>query len=270
MPTLPLEDGALYYELHGQSGPRVLFVPGMGARLSSWRHQVAALSSDHQVLLFDHGGVGQSEALPARRRIRDMAEDVRCLLDGVGWDDAHVVGVSMGGMVSQELALRHRARVRSLSLMATHMGGLLAWVLPMRGRHMLMDLVLRRPERRLRTLARLIYTPRYLEERGHDAVCTELANRFGQSLPVRTMLAQFAAVGRFRAARRLAMLADLPALVIQPSGDSLCRPAHSHRLHRRLPLSRLLALHAGHAVQDHAAEQVNRALRAFIGELEAD
>lgn len=269
MPSLPVRDGSLYYEVHGDHGPPVLFVCGMGAQLSAWCHQVADLRRDHRVLVYDHLGIGRSESAAPRPQVRDMAADAVALLEHVGWGSAHVAGVSMGGMVSQALALDWRQRVRSLTLMATHMGGFFRSIPPMRGRHAIVDVLLRRPERRLGAVARLIYTPRYVEECGEEALCTELAGRFGSGLPFRTMWAQVAAVCRYRGARKLRSLQGLPAMVIQAEHDRLVRPAHSQRIHRRIPGSRLVRVPAGHAVQAHAPSEVNAALRGFVAEVEA-
>ena len=64
-------------------------------------------------------GTGESDPVDEPYTLDDLADDTVALMDHVDWPDAHIVGVSMGGMVAQHLALRHRERVKSLTLIAT-------------------------------------------------------------------------------------------------------------------------------------------------------
>ena len=103
--------------------PPVLLIMGLGFQLVHWPdafcRQLAA--EGFRVVRFDNRDAGRSTHLPGRRyTLEDMAEDAVGLLDALGWDSAHVVGASLGGMVAQTMAIRHPRRVRSLaSLMST-------------------------------------------------------------------------------------------------------------------------------------------------------
>ena len=114
-PTAP----RIAYTIHGTSGPPVLLVMGLGMRGVVWRPQVEVLERDHRLLTFDNRGIGESDDAPGPWRIPDMAEDALRVLDAARFSSAHVVGVSMGGMIAQELALRAPRRVRSLTLIVT-------------------------------------------------------------------------------------------------------------------------------------------------------
>lgn len=123
-----LRDGVntLSYEIHG-SGPRkVLLIMGLLASRYSWRETMNYLASDrynsYSVLVFDNRGCGRSSAPWGRYTTSMLAEDALDLLDHVGWTadrSVHVNGVSMGGMISLELALLAGSRMRSLTLTST-------------------------------------------------------------------------------------------------------------------------------------------------------
>lgn len=108
----------LNYRVDGEGEP-VLLIMGMGAPLEGWELQVAALARRYRVISFDNRGVGRSDKPMGRYSISSMVEDARQLLDHVGVTQAHVVGISMGGMIAMELAALHPGRVSSLVLAAT-------------------------------------------------------------------------------------------------------------------------------------------------------
>lgn len=123
MPFAQAGDTSIYHEVHG-SGPRLLFLAGTGGDI---RAGSAVLSSSlperFEVLVFDQRGLGQSDKPDVPYTMADYADDAAALLAAVGWDSAMVVGVSFGGMVAQEIALRYPAIVQRLVLCCTSTGG---------------------------------------------------------------------------------------------------------------------------------------------------
>jgi pimeloyl-ACP methyl ester carboxylesterase len=106
----------LYYETHGE-GPPLVLVMGIGYDSSLWKlAQVPALSKRFRVIIFDNRDVGRSSKARAPYTIADMADDIAGLLDGLDVKRAHVLGLSMGGMIAQQFALRHPARIERLVL----------------------------------------------------------------------------------------------------------------------------------------------------------
>ena len=109
----------LYYELHGQ-GPPLVLVMGIGYDSSLWTlAQVPALSTQFQVILVDNRDAGRSSKASHPYTIADMADDLAGLLDSLGIQRSHLLGLSMGGMIALEFALRHADRLDRLVLSGT-------------------------------------------------------------------------------------------------------------------------------------------------------
>lgn len=95
-------------------GPPLLLVMGLGASLETWVAQRDAFAARHRVILFDNRGAGESESPPPPWTVPGMADDAVGVLDALGIARAHVLGVSMGGMIAQEMAIRFPERVDRL------------------------------------------------------------------------------------------------------------------------------------------------------------
>jgi 3-oxoadipate enol-lactonase len=106
----------LYFEVHGE-GPPLILVMGIGYDSGLWSlAQVPALSKKFRVITFDNRDAGRSSKARGDYTIADMADDVAGLMDSLDVPRAHVLGLSMGGMIAQEVALRHPKRVDRLVL----------------------------------------------------------------------------------------------------------------------------------------------------------
>lgn len=127
MPTAQRDDLELHYELtpavRPGVAPPVLLVMGLGVSATGWWRTVPVLSQDRPVIIFDNRGVGRSGRPPGPYSTPEMADDAIAVLDAVGVERAHVYGISLGGMIAQEIALGHPERVAGLVLGATISGG---------------------------------------------------------------------------------------------------------------------------------------------------
>lgn len=124
--TVPLARAGeveLSYERSG-SGPPLLLIMGMSGTFAHWGDPfLARLREDFEVIVYDHRGVGHSSPLQGELTTALLAQDAAALLAALELDSAHVVGISMGGMVAQELALAHPQLIRTLTLGCTYCGG---------------------------------------------------------------------------------------------------------------------------------------------------
>src|SRR3954470_20295485 len=93
----------LYWESTGE-GPPVLLVHGLGLSGGAWWRTVDALAPEMRGITFDHRGIGRSESMMPAFTTEAMADDATAVLDAVGVDQAHIYGISLGGMVAQQLA----------------------------------------------------------------------------------------------------------------------------------------------------------------------
>jgi pimeloyl-ACP methyl ester carboxylesterase len=117
--TVQANGQEVYYELHGE-GPPLVLVMGIGYDSSLWTlAQVPVLSTDFQVILVDNRDAGRSSKARHPYTIADMADDLAGLLDALGIRRSHLLGLSMGGMIGLEFALRHRDRLDRLVLSGT-------------------------------------------------------------------------------------------------------------------------------------------------------
>jgi 3-oxoadipate enol-lactonase len=124
MTITKINDIDLYYEEHGdpQAEP-LLLIMGFAMNATAWGLQIPVFSQRYRVVAFDNRGVGRTSQPEGPYSMPQMAADAAALLDHLGIVSAHVVGISMGGMIAQEFALRYPSRVRGLVLAATTPGG---------------------------------------------------------------------------------------------------------------------------------------------------
>lgn len=249
MPTLALPDGAvLHYEIAGDPRrPALLLVEGMGGDVAGWHRNIPALSAERCVVALDLRGNGRSSALEDERTILDLAADALALLDELAIRRADVWGMSMGGLIAQELALHHPGRVRSLILGCTHPGG--AHRIPA-------------PE----PIGRFwdaLYAPAFLA--GNPAhVEEDRAVRGGRTQTATSRKHQRAAVRAFDSWERLPLL-DVPTLVLSGTEDRVIDVRNSRLLAERIPGAELVLLEgAGHVFHSERADEVNALVLDFL------
>jgi 3-oxoadipate enol-lactonase len=123
MPSIDASGTELHYERAGEGEP-MLLIQGMSATHLAWgRPFLDELERSFDTIVFDNRGMGLSGHAELPFTTADLAADAVALLDALEIETAHIVGISMGGMIAQELALAHPERIRTLTIGASYCGG---------------------------------------------------------------------------------------------------------------------------------------------------
>jgi 3-oxoadipate enol-lactonase len=253
MPVVPVENHEIHYDVLGAHGPVVLFVSGLGMRGEQWTPLARALvGRGFRGILFDNRDIGRSSIMHGvDYSISDMATDTLAVLDHAGVEKAHVVGISMGGMITQEMLLRSPERFSRAVLMATWAGGQTMKMPETSIVEMLVPRVDPRDaaavEAHLRRLYAAITAPGFAERNAH---LIEMIVSFGldQRPEPDAIARQLRAVGQFSSWDRLPDL-NVPTLVVHGEADPLIPHENGEQLSRRIPGARLRSLpRVGHLV----------------------
>jgi pimeloyl-ACP methyl ester carboxylesterase len=234
----------LHWESTGTGDP-VLMIMGLGLSGGAWWRTVPVLSRSLRVITFDNRGVGRSRAHLHSYTTEAMADDAVSVLDAAGIERAHVYGFSLGGMVAQQLALRHEDRVRSIVLGATHPGGPRA----VRPSDDVIAFFRRRASMSAKDAARASvpfnYGPRCRREH-KDRIAEDIQRRLAHPFPERAYKAQMVAASLHNCYRRLKRV-EAPTLVVHGREDRIVPVANAEILAERIPRAELRILdHAGH------------------------
>lgn len=117
MGVVRVNDVRLFYQDLGErAAPAIVLIMGWGGDHTAWAFQLQPFAREHRVVALDNRGAGQSDQPDIPYTVAGMAEDTVGLMDALGIDKAHLCGASMGGMIAQEIALRHPERALTLGL----------------------------------------------------------------------------------------------------------------------------------------------------------
>jgi pimeloyl-ACP methyl ester carboxylesterase len=234
----------LYWEAKGRGDP-VLLIHGLGLSGGAWWRTVDALAPTMRVITFDHRGIGRSQSLTYAYTTEAMADDAVSILDNLAIDRVHLYGFSLGGMVAQQVALRHPARVRSLVLGATHSGGRRAAA----PEPEVMAFIRRRGEMPSQeaTWASVPYNYGPRSRLQHvDRIAEDIDRRLRNPFNERAYRGQLLAASLHNCFGRLGRI-DAPTLVVHGARDRMIPVANARMTAERIPGARLAILKdAGH------------------------
>jgi pimeloyl-ACP methyl ester carboxylesterase len=257
MPLVHRDRHFLHYETLGDpKNPPLLLIMGLALSSRGWDRLPELLARHFHVLLFDNRGTGKSARTGRAYHMRDLAADAAAVIEAAGLQSAHVFGISMGGMIAQELALLYPERVRSLALGCTYASWRKSVAPGLRAKLdlLLLNLGLVKPK----VIGRLLVSREWHEQNPRAAL--EWLRR-AEHTTLRFALAQLFAVSRHHALPRLAQI-RAPTLVITGGSDRLIPPRNSEVLAQRIPGARLVVLPgAGHCFPLEREEETVRALR---------
>ncbi|MGK5683422.1 alpha/beta fold hydrolase [Actinoplanes sp. URMC 104] len=215
--------------------PWMVLVQGLGFDRAGWDPVADGLAGHFALVLVDNRGSGESDAPTGQLTVADMAGDVLAVLDDAGVDRAHLVGISLGGMIAQEVAIRHGARVRTLVLAGTTPGWPFAFPMPAATLGMLAA-ARRLPAEQANRQA-VQNTLGADTVRDHPEVLERLIAVHRGGPGTVGWQAQLAAGARFGSLRQGAITA--PTLVLHGTADRVVDPRNARLLAERIPGARL-------------------------------
>lgn len=264
MPTHKINGIQMYYDVQGDGEPLVM-IQGLGYSSDFWFEQVPTLSETYRLVLFDNRDVGQTEKVNDEYSILDMAQDTRSLLDHLNIENAHILGLSMGGYIAQEFAINWPQRVNKLILISTHYGGpdymeatedLWEEILDVSGLSL---------EEAYRKGVRYAVTSDFFES-NQSTVDKLVQMRLENPQPPDAFQRQFAAASNFASKERLDQI-KAKTLVIAGQKDRIVPLKLARSLHQELPNSQIKIINnAAHLVHIEQPEEVNSAILKFLGD----
>ena len=246
MPSVSAGDLDVAYEMFGPlDAPRVLVIGGTGQTLAGSFNTNHALNASFRTLHYDQRDLGATRGPVRETTMADYADDAARLLTALGWDRAHVVGTSFGGMVAQNVAVRHPERVERLVLLCTSPGG----PLPSAPLHELEDLPAEERAERHLALLDTRYDPKADEPLpGLGALLPGLRARWTSDADPETRAGQRRQLEARAGHDVLDALATItaPTLVCAGRFDGIAPLANSEAIAERIPGARLELFDGGH------------------------
>jgi 3-oxoadipate enol-lactonase len=249
-----------HYELSGpKNAPVVMLSHSLGSNLHMWDPQMTALETKYQVLRYDTRGHGASDVPGGAYTLDQLVSDAVALMDALGIEKVNFVGLSMGGMIGQGLALKHADRVARLALCDT------SAYMPPEAQPIVQERI---DTARKEGLAALVdgtlarwFTPPYLKKKGPGV---DMIRNIFLTSPLAGYIGCTEAIRRLNYIDELARI-KIPTLVVVGADDPGTPVAAAQAIHERIAGSRLLVIpSASHLSNIEQAEAFNQNLAGFL------
>lgn len=263
VPMVESGDASLWWDSQGEGDPPLLLIQGLGYTADMWHHVLPALAATRRVVFFDNRGVGRSSVPEPPWTVEQFADDAIAVLDAAGGAKAYVFGVSMGGLIAQEVALRHPDRVASLILGCTHPGGREAARMDPDAAAMLMD---REPKSAREAIdASLPFI--YAAATPQSAIDEDVEVRLRYPLRGKAYWGQLDAMRRHPGTFDRLPEITVPTLVLHGDADRLVQPANATVIAGAIPGAQLHWLPgASHVFWTDQPDATVQAVNAFVSE----
>jgi 3-oxoadipate enol-lactonase len=261
MPLEMINGIKIYHEVSGNGEP-ILFIMGLGADYTGWKYQVEFFKHKYKVIVFDNRGIGRSDKPLLPYSIKTMAHDSVLLLNHLNITKAHIIGISMGGMIAQEIALNWPLRVnkmviansyakdtKSISSAVKYSSG--SGILGLFSKGKLIDFLMQNS-----------LSEEFARE--NPAVIEGIKEKYQDNFSLKGFLNQYLATKRFDSSVKISSL-SIPTLVIAGSDDRMIPLEYSQFLADNIPGAQIKIIEGGsHAMNWEQADQFNRAVLDFI------
>ena len=264
MPKARINGIDIHYEVHGKGEP-LLLIQGLGHSSKFWFFQIPEFSKHFETIVYDNRGIGESDKPDEPYSIAGDAADALGLLDHLKIDRAHVLGVSRGGYIAQELAISHPERVEKLVLIGTHYGGPEYLEATKELWTELLDVAGLSLEEVYRKGVKYLTAPAFYA-RETKMVERLVGIRMTNSQPAYAFQRQFAGAAAFDAKERVKRIAA-PTLVVAGEEDRVVPNWLSKKLAQQIPNARFEVIEGvAHLSFIEQPEVVNRTVIEFLEE----
>lgn len=265
LPKIRIGDIKMYYEIHGKGYPLVMIM-GLAANKDWWSPYVIEEFSKHfKVLIFDNRGAGRTDAPQIDYTIRMFADDTLGLMDALEIEQAHVLGVSMGGMIAQEFVLNYPDRVKTLVLCSTTPGGPNAVPTTPETIEVMMNREGLTDEQLYRRIIPLLY-PKDFIKNNPDVIERSLNHMLIAPITDDAYMRQIGAIMQFDTYDKLPEI-NRPTLIMSGKEDVLLPYKNSEILAERIPRAKLVHYdNVGHGMITQVAEDFAEKVIEFLEE----
>lgn len=267
MPTVHHRNVTLFYAERGEGTP-LIFLNGLAGDHQYWMGQLRALSNRFRCLALDNRDTGQSSYSTSSYTIPDLADDVAGFMEQLSLPAAHIAGLSLGGMIAQEIALRHPARVRSLFLVGT-VARSDAWFSATLDAYSCLRRQVRDTSEFFQVLLPWLVSHRYFEQPERVEWLKALLAQNPHPQRIEGFFRQFEAIRGHNTLDRLAAI-SCPTLVAAGEDDLIAPPRYARQLAQGIPHARLEVMQGiGHAPPIEDPRSFNRLLEGFLTSIQA-
>lgn len=265
MPKAPVNGINMYYEVHGKGVPLVM-IQGFAGNHQAWFFQTSVFKKYYKVIIFDNRGIGRTDKSGEPYTIKTMAEDVIGLMDYLNIDKAHILGLSLGGMVAQEIGISYPERVIKLVLGSTFANREVNDIQP----RLMEALGIREGSTNVdvsnidfRKLMNFMVSAAF-NKRLYRMVQLPLSKLSMRSINASGYLEQMAAVTSYTTLDRLHLI-KAPTLVITGTGDRIISPGASEVIASHIPNAKLVLVKSGsHAFFMEMRGRFNKEVLGFL------
>lgn len=263
VPVTTFKDVRIYWESYGRKEP-LLLISGVSGGTWTWEESIEAWSPHFRVIVFDNIGAGRSSKPDRPYTVKEMADHAAAVLDAAGVKEAGVVGLSMGGMIAQELTLRHPSRVHRLVLGCTHCGGSRRIPPHPKVIQRFADNTGLSPEEIIDKDLALLVTPQFIEK-GSDALKRYKERQLKAPFqPDDALKRQLEAIGGFDACDRIANI-QVPTLILTAEKDLLVPPENGRLLSILISGAKKKSFaNAGHLIYLECAQDFHEIVMEFF------
>ncbi len=244
------------------AGEPLLLIMGLGGSHKEWRRIAPKLAEKYRVILLDNRGVGETVFTDEPFSIPLMAADAKAVLEAANVESAHILGMSMGGMIAQEFALNYPEMTRSLTLAVTNCGGRESFPPAPEVLFTLSGRGIKTPEEAFWAMAPYIYdetTPR-------ETVAEDLAAREGNFTKPENFMRQLQAIMSWQGTFSRLPNITAPTLVIGGENDQLIPCANSKIIADQIPNAKFVELENSSHI--FMTDQTEKSVEAILGFLE--